>query len=133
MIPFPTPPPPPLDPVYQLWQAGALVPHTITQLLNANGLYGPEVDVACLAEEPAVDEWEAGTRYPTWEQVLALAELVEVQPAYLFKLVTQDDHRLTSPVFMCGGPGGLQVITEDGVEHVLEYPPDVVRATVGGD
>ncbi len=33
------------------------------------------VDIACGAQEPAVDEWEAGTRYPSFEQLLALAAL----------------------------------------------------------
>ena len=126
-LPFPAPP---LDPAYELWRAGALVPYHLTRMLDANGLYGPEVDLACGAEEPAVDEWEAGTRYPTWAQLVALADLVGVQPAYLFKATDQDAGRLTSPVFLCG-PGVSQVITEDGVEHVLEYPADVVRATVG--
>ena len=130
VAPFPTPRPAALDPVYLLWQAGALVPYNLTRYLNAGGHYGPEVDVACLAEEPAVDEWEAGTRYPTWEQLLALAELVGVEPAALFAARTQDDGRLAGVVFLCGS-GGCDVAGEDGVEHVLEYPVDVVRATVG--
>lgn len=135
VLPFPTPPAPPpapLDPAYELWRAGALVPYLVTRMLDANGLYGPDVDRACLAEEPAVDEWEAGTRYPTWPQLLALAELVGVEPAYLFKLTTQDAGRLASPVFLCG-PAGCDTVIEDGVAHVLEYPVDVVRATVGSD
>lgn len=57
------------------WGAGELVPFRITQALDGAGLFGPEVDIACGAEEPAVDEWEAGIRYPTFEQLLLLAEL----------------------------------------------------------
>lgn len=54
---------------YRDWAAGHVIPDRITTALNAEGLYGPEVDLACGVEEPAVDEWEAGTRYPSWEQL----------------------------------------------------------------
>lgn len=65
---------------YRLWRAGELRPHRITVLLNAHGLYGPEVDEACGAAEPDVDLWEAGKLYPTWEQTKLLAKLVGVTP-----------------------------------------------------
>lgn len=61
---------------YELWAAGKLVPARITQLLDRHQLYGPEVDIACGATEPAVDKWEAGEWYPTWEQACRLADLV---------------------------------------------------------
>lgn len=64
------------------WAAGKVVPHRITTALDARSLHGPEVDEACGVEEPAVDEWEAGTRYPTWEQLCALAELCGVTPRF---------------------------------------------------
>lgn len=38
------------------------------------------VDSACGAQEPSVDEWEAGTRYPVFEQLLALAALTHQSP-----------------------------------------------------
>jgi hypothetical protein len=38
-------------------------------------LEGPEVDIACGAKEPDVDRWEEGELYPTWEQLVLLAEL----------------------------------------------------------
>lgn len=60
---------------HRLWSEGMVVPFVITTCLDAKGLYGPEVDIACLAEEPAVDLWEAGKLYPTWEQLQALAQL----------------------------------------------------------
>lgn len=62
------------------WAAGMVVPHYITVALNAKGLYGPEVDEACLASEPDVDMWEAGKLYPTFEQLCALAELTHNMP-----------------------------------------------------
>lgn len=57
------------------WASGLVVPWRITAALNLKGLYGPEVDVACGAQVPDVDRWETGELYPTWEQLLLLAEL----------------------------------------------------------
>lgn len=53
--------------------AGQVLPWRITTALNSRGLYGPEVDAACGVEEPAVDLWEKGKLYPTWEQLRLLA------------------------------------------------------------
>lgn len=60
---------------YRAWKLGALAPWRITFALDSGGHEGPEIDVACGAVEPAVDEWEAGTRYPTFEQLELLAAL----------------------------------------------------------
>jgi len=57
------------------WKAGRIRPYLITWALDRRRLYGPEVDEACGTAEPAVDEWEAGVRYPTWPQFKALAAL----------------------------------------------------------
>lgn len=57
------------------WELGLVAPWRITAALDSGGHEGPDVDIACGAEEPAVDEWEAGTRYPTFEQLTLLAEL----------------------------------------------------------
>lgn len=59
-----------LDDEYVQWRAGRLCPAAIRLHMDARGAEGPEVDVACLVAEPAVDEWELGIRYPTWEQTL---------------------------------------------------------------
>jgi hypothetical protein len=67
---------------YRRWRAGQVVPHRITTALDARGLDGPEVDSACRAEEPEVDQWEAGERYPSWEQLVALAELTGMTARY---------------------------------------------------
>lgn len=67
---------------YRRWRAGLVVPHRITAALNVRGLCGPDVDRACLAEEPEVDQWEAGERYPSWEQLLALAGLTKMTVRY---------------------------------------------------
>lgn len=67
---------------YRKWAAGLMSPARITFALDAKGLYGPEVDEACKASEPDVDLWEAGKLYPTWEQVLALAQLTGCFPRF---------------------------------------------------
>ncbi|WP_128644983.1 hypothetical protein [Rhodococcus sp. BS-15] len=66
------------------WAAGEIVPFRITQALDGAGLFGPEVDTACGAAEPAVDEWEAGIRYPTFEQLLLLADITGHAPEWFF-------------------------------------------------
>lgn len=76
----------------QKWEMGLVVPAHITFALNAHSLYGPEVDHACGVEEPAVDHWEAGTLYPSWEQVVALARLTQRTPMYFMAPV----HPITS-------------------------------------
>lgn len=72
---------------YRAWAAGKVIPYRITTALDAEALYGPEVDAACGVEEPAVDQWEAGELYPTWEQLCALAELTHTRP-WLFTPAT---------------------------------------------
>jgi len=68
---------------HRLWREGLLVPAQITFALDLAGLHGPDVDVACGANEPDVDLWEAGKLHPTWEQMQALAALTE-QPIRRF-------------------------------------------------
>lgn len=63
----------------ELWRAGKLIPWYITALLDHGGHVGPQVDLACHAQEPEVDRWEAGQLYPTWDQTVALARLLDVR------------------------------------------------------
>ncbi|GAA3131099.1 hypothetical protein GCM10020255_004880 [Rhodococcus baikonurensis] len=44
------------DRAYEQWITGALAPYRITRALDAAELYGPDVNIACGAQEPAVDE-----------------------------------------------------------------------------
>lgn len=67
---------------YRRWRAGQVCPNRITMALDMRQLYGPEVDLACKAAEPEVDQWEAGERYPSWEQLRALAELTGFTPRW---------------------------------------------------
>ena len=65
-----------LEEAHARWRDGYLLPWRITMWLDMRGLYGPEVDAELGVPEPTVDQWEAGEVYPTWDQVLALANLV---------------------------------------------------------
>lgn len=67
---------------YTRWRDGLVVPHLITLVLDRAGLDGPDVDALCGAREPEVDQWEAGERYPTWDQLCALAKLTRVTPSF---------------------------------------------------
>ncbi len=60
-------------------------PAMISIVLDARGLEGPEVDLACGVEEPAVDLWEEGKLVPTPEQVRLLAKLTGVHPGLLYE------------------------------------------------
>lgn len=64
------------------WQRGLTVPHRITLALDIARLDGPEVDEACGVQEPAVDLWECGRLYPTWEQLCRLAQLTGFPVAF---------------------------------------------------
>lgn len=70
------------------WLDGLVVPSHITVALDALNLYGPEVDEACGAKEPEVDLWEAGKLYPTFEQILLLAELTGKNPEFFMAPIT---------------------------------------------
>lgn len=59
------------------WARGLTVPYRITLALDIRQLYGPQVDAACGAKEPDVDQWETGEKYPTWEHLQLLAELTQ--------------------------------------------------------
>lgn len=67
---------------YRRWRDGLVVPARITMALDLHMLEGPEVDAQCNAAEPEVDQWEAGERYPRWDQLVALAKLTSVTPRW---------------------------------------------------
>lgn len=107
------------------WAAGLVVPWRITTVLNAAGLYGPAVDLACGAQEPDVDRWEAGELYPTWEQLLLLAEVTGCTP----RLFTMHD---AQPLPAVATSLRFHVPPEDLPEYepVLRYPEHVWRPVV---
>lgn len=114
---------------YEAWRRGQVVPHRITTALDLRGLYGPEVDRACGVQEPAVDEWEAGVRYPSWEQLLALAELTDFPVKFFTNMLPAAPIRVsdTTLIFHMGKRDRL----EDR-EPVLAFTPAAVTATVDG-
>lgn len=110
---------------YQLWRHGLVVPARITAALDIAGLYGPDVDTACGAQEPDVDLWEAGVKYPTWQQVVALAALTGKTPRYFTQPLDAVDNTWTTLAFHT--PGGW---TPE--RRVVAFTPDAIHATVGG-
>lgn len=103
----------------RLWAAGRLIPSAITVALDSKELYGPEVDRACGAEEPAVDHWEQGILYPTWEQTRLLAKLCGVTVALLCQ-----DISMIRP--LCGKARG----NEDDPPAVTRFLPESIAATL---
>lgn len=85
-------------------------PERITMALDLCMLEGPEVDEALGGEEPMVDEWEAGTRVPTLEQVQALAELTGWPVRFFY---------LPPPPPLGGG----HICGADGCQPLGEVPP----------
>lgn len=108
---------------YSKWKRGMLVPEKLTIALDARGLQGPQVDIDCGAVEPAVDQWEAGELYPTWEQLQLLAKLTGY-PLRFFFTVAQE----ISGGIMCT-PSGCRPITPSTAPD--RYPREVVLACAG--
>lgn len=106
----------------RMWAAGLVRPAAISFALDAKGLYGPEVDAACLAAEPDVDMWERGALYPTWEQLVALAALTGNTPRFFCSWDSPVPFEATTLRFHVPG--------FDVPPLVWEYPADVVAATV---
>lgn len=82
------------------------IPERITTALDVRGLYGPEVDIACGAEEPDVDRWEDPNDplLPTAEQVKLLAELTGYPVLFFYTPLKP----AIGPVFLCG-EGGCEI------------------------
>ncbi|HEU5108826.1 MAG TPA: hypothetical protein VFT95_09740 [Micromonosporaceae bacterium] len=87
---------------------GNVVPARITMALDLGGHEGPEVDIACGAEEPAVDLWECGVEVPTAEQLRLLSELTGFPVAYFYRPV--------EPGPLLGGDGRMWICSTDGCE-----------------
>lgn len=78
---------------HEAWKRGGVLPYLITAALremDRHDLLGINVDGACGAQEPDVELWKAGLRYPQWEQLLRLAELTHRSPLFF----TQANHAL---------------------------------------
>lgn len=114
---------------YQEWRAGRVVPHRITMMLDLLRLDGPGVDEACGVQEPAVDMWEAGTLYPTWEQLCALAMLCGGEPM-MFTLPLPVEYPLKTSLRFHKIGGSRTPWVEP--PPVRMFMPEAVAATVGG-
>ncbi len=114
---------------YRDWRAGKVVPYRITIALDFHGLQGPDVDEACGVHEPQVDRWEAGTLYPTWSQLCALAELTGNTPGFFMHQPHQDLPLETSMRFH--RVGGQRCDTRQA-PPVRTFLPEAITATVEG-
>ena len=76
-------------------------PQRITMALDLCMLDGPEVDRALGGEEPMVDEWEAGKRVPSFEQIQALAKLT----GYPVRFFYQPPPKPLGSGWICGTGG----------------------------
>lgn len=118
---------------HDAWERGQVVPHRITLALDSRKLYGPEVDRACGAEEPAVDQWELGALYPTWAQLVALAELTDF-PVEFFLMPKDGNIHALGPgtMFACRRSSRSWNPVVEIPAPVLAFTPEAIAATVGG-
>lgn len=108
------------------WEAGQVILYRITTALDINELDGPGVDEACGVKEPTVDRWEAGTQYPTWGQLCALADLTGYPVAFFTQPVTTVIRACdTSMRFHVKG-----ALPDE--EPVLAFTPVAIAAILGG-
>jgi hypothetical protein len=113
---------------FEAWRDGLVSPRAITTALDMRALYGPEVDLACGVQEPAVDQWEAGQLYPSWEQLEALSRLTEFPVRFFTRT---PDGELTGG-FMCQRSGrGRGCRPLSAPTGPREFPRGVVAATAG--
>jgi len=112
---------------HQDWAAGRVVPWLITIALDADGLYGPEVDEACGVPEPGVDMWEAGDLYPTFEQLCALAKLTGKTPGYFMNRPGIVGIRPSETSMR------FHMRVDDEKEPVMVFKPEAIAAAVAGE
>lgn len=115
------------------WARGLLVPARITAALDMCDLYGPEVDERCGVTEPAVDWWEEGRLYPTWDQLVRLAALTGFAEHW-FTREPADYERTATPLdttlrFHIPAKDLERWLAEP--LPLLAFPPDVVAACDG--
>jgi hypothetical protein len=115
------------DEAKQRWLQGRVVPHRITAALDISRLDGPDVDEACGVLEPAVDRWERGTLYPTWEQLLRLAVLTGFDVAFFTTPV--DDEPMATNIRWRPHEGGP--VYGRTPTPVLAFTQKAIRRTLG--
>ncbi|MER6830903.1 hypothetical protein ABT352_33255 [Streptosporangium sp. NPDC000563] len=106
------------------------IPYRITTALNLRELYGPEVDRACGVEEPAVDQWEAGTLIPTREQIELLAKLTDYPPHYFYMPIRPEERGITAMLCSRKRPKGKRCErVEIGAPALPEPVAEVIPLT----
>ncbi|MDD4866194.1 MAG: hypothetical protein PHQ28_03410 [Mycobacterium sp.] len=109
------------------------IPARITIALDLAGLWGPEVDRQLGGEEPMVDEWEAGLRVPTREQVEALARLTGQPIGFFYRRIEPGEYPTTTRICHRGRRKKATTVAshvdERGVMHV-EIDPQPKLADV---
>jgi hypothetical protein len=92
-------------------------PGWITMALDALGANGPAVDEALGVAEPTVDEWEAGTRKPSVDDLRRLATMTGLLPHWF------SNPNAPTPIdngFMCG-PSGCRSLVEPHPDEVCRH------------
>ncbi|MET8006202.1 helix-turn-helix domain-containing protein [Nonomuraea glycinis] len=104
------------------------VPYRITQALDLHSLDGPEVDIACGGAEPMVDEWEAGERVPTLDQLRKLAKLTQFPIDYFFRPAPER----SGTAFLCSssGPRGRRCQTIQLGPRPTAQPPAPIAEVI---
>lgn len=121
--------------MYRLWADGRVVPYLITTALDACEWEGPEVDEACNAREPEVDQWEEGILYPRWDQLVALAELTGRTPM-MFCRPPKPEHLIPlheTSMWHHMREAERQLYLRDYTPPVLSFPAEVVDARMRGE
>lgn len=118
---------------HQAWERGHVVPHRITVALDLRQLYGPEVDAACDAEEPDVDLWEAGKKYPRWDQLLLLADLTGFDVRFFVMPPDGEIHALGPGVaFICKRSSRTWNPRVEIPAPITTFTPEAIAATLTG-
>lgn len=115
------------DEAKRRWLRGQVVPHRVTLALDSRKLDGPGVDEACGVQEPAVDRWERGTLYPTWEQLCLLAVLTGF-PIVFFAEPADENPIETNIRFR---PSEGRQVYQPQPRPVLAFTDKSIRRTLG--
>lgn len=116
----------------RLIATGKIVPARITLALDFRRLEGPEVDLACGAQEPDVDLWECGLAVPTAEQLVKLAALTNFPIGYFYLPIKPGP--LVEGIIICyKGKRGCERPETSRVDEngVLHYPGETRQPPSG--
>ena len=116
--------------LFEEWKAGALLPWRCTLVLDAARAEGAWVDIACGADEPEVDLWEAGKLYPSWENTVRLAALANIP---LEELLSREGLGPDTSFVRCGNAIFAKELRQSFLPALVDLTvaADPRRATVG--